>query len=102
MQRLGEFDRRSCSVTTVLEALARYSSLIEPARDRTPQYADFLESAPWRDCDCGICEKVGIQVAIFRGTERNKRRGFHNLHVFSERLSAVTGATPLERTQVLV
>ena len=26
---------------------------------------------------------VGIEVAIFRGTERNKRRGFHNLHVFA-------------------
>jgi hypothetical protein len=25
-------------------------------------------------------------VVLFRGTERNKRRGFHNLHVFSGRL----------------
>jgi hypothetical protein len=25
-------------------------------------------------------------VIIFRGSERNKRRGFHNLHVFRQRL----------------
>jgi len=25
-------------------------------------------------------------VAIFRGSERNKRRGFHNLFVFHQRL----------------
>ena len=28
----------------------------------------------------------GIHVVIFRGTERNKRRGFHNLHIFNHRL----------------
>jgi hypothetical protein len=29
---------------------------------------------------------VGIEVIIFRGAERNKRRGFHNLKVFRETL----------------
>jgi hypothetical protein len=29
---------------------------------------------------------VGIEVAMFRGSERNKRRGFHNMHVFAKRL----------------
>ncbi len=43
---------------------------------------------PWKDCDCAVCQDVGIQVMLFRGTERNKRRGFHNLHVFARRLDA--------------
>ena len=38
---------------------------------------------PWKHCDCAVCRDAGIQVIIFRGTERNKRRGFHNLHVFA-------------------
>ena len=33
-----------------------------------------------------ICEKAGIEIVLFRGAERNKRRGFHNLHVFRQRL----------------
>ena len=49
-------------------------------------YRAVLEAAPWRDCDCDICSDAGIQVMVFRGTERNKRRGFHNLHVFAKRL----------------
>jgi hypothetical protein len=27
-----------------------------------------------------------VEVVLFRGSERNKRRGFHNLVVFYERL----------------
>ena len=33
----------------------------------------------------GLAE-AGIEVVIFRGTERNKRRGFHNLFVFNNLL----------------
>jgi len=53
---------------------------------KLPSYRDLLEAAPWRRCQCGVCQDVGIQVAIFRGTERNKRRGFHNVYVFSASL----------------
>jgi aspartate-semialdehyde dehydrogenase len=35
---------------------------------------------------------VGIDVAVFRGSERNKRRGFHNLCVFRQRLDRTLGA----------
>jgi hypothetical protein len=90
LQRLAQFDRQECSQRTVLDALRAYASLVDPERDRTPQYAEFLDRAPWKDCDCGICNAVGVQVAIFRGTERNKRRGFHNLHVFGQRMAAAS------------
>lgn len=73
-------------VDSVLESLAAYHALFDQ-RDRVEEYRDTLESRPWRDCDCGICERDGIEVAIFRGTERNKRRGFHNVHVFSQELN---------------
>ena len=63
------------------------SQLTHPTRhDRTDAYRDLLTNRPWQHCPCGICATAGIDVAIFRGSERNKRRGFHNLFVFGQRL----------------
>jgi hypothetical protein len=87
LARLAGFDAGKASVKDVLDALSAYAEIVEPERDYSVQHRELLEAAPWRTCDCGICEQVGIQVCIFRGTERNKRRGFHNLCVFSRRLS---------------
>jgi queuine/archaeosine tRNA-ribosyltransferase len=41
-----------------------------------------LEERPWQECGCEICESIGIDVVIFRGNNRNRRRGFHNTYVF--------------------
>ena len=41
-----------------------------------------LEERPWERCRCPICHEIGVEVAIFRGNNRNRRRGFHNVHVF--------------------
>jgi hypothetical protein len=79
---LATYDRDECPIDIPLEALAAYDSFLgEP--DRQGEYWRTLHDRPWRSCGCGICEEVGIQVVIFRGTERNKRRGFHNLFVFN-------------------
>ena len=51
-----------------------------------------LRHGPWESCDCGVCQAAGVEVILFRGTERNKRRGFHNLKIFRERLEPHTGA----------
>jgi hypothetical protein len=85
--RLARFDAGKASVKDVLDALSAYAEIIEPGRDYSVQHRELLEAAPWKTCDCGICQKVGIQICVFRGTERNKRRGFHNLCVFSKRLT---------------
>ena len=61
--------------------------------DRTEQYRATLAARPWRDCRCDLCVAVGIEIIIFRGSERNKRRGFHNLYVFEQRLRAQQGRT---------
>ena len=85
LEALAAYDRDECGVDTPLEALAAYDeSLDEP--DRRGEYWRTLHDQPWRSCLCGICAEVGIQVVIFRGTERNKRRGFHNLFVFNQLL----------------
>jgi hypothetical protein len=86
MRALSAYDRDECDLDTPLAALAAYDSFLgEP--DRQSEYWRTLHDRPWRSCACGICEEVGIQVVVFRGTERNKRRGFHNLFVFNNLLA---------------
>jgi hypothetical protein len=46
------------------------------------EYRELLNARPWERCDCPICEEYGIEVAIFRGNNRNRRRGFHNTRRF--------------------
>lgn len=45
-------------------------------------YRRTLRARPWERCDCPICAEHGIEVAIFRGNNRNRRRGFHNTRRF--------------------
>ncbi|WP_435123805.1 queuine tRNA-ribosyltransferase tRNA-guanine transglycosylase [Halobaculum sp. D14] len=46
------------------------------------EYSRTLRDRPWEECSCPICERMGIDVAIFRRNNRNRRRGFHNIHRF--------------------
>lgn len=48
-------------------------------------YRSALENRPWDGCPCEVCRSIGINVVIFRGAERNRRRGFHNLFVYRDR-----------------
>lgn len=45
-----------------------------------------LEARPWKQCKCRVCTEAGIDTVIFRGSNRNKRRGFHNLFVYHHHL----------------
>ncbi|MNE91357.1 hypothetical protein D3C80_1889590 [compost metagenome] len=57
------------------------------------RYRTTLADKPWRRCGCRICKDVGIEVMIFRASNRNKRRGIHNLAAFK----AVVDALPSTR-----
>ncbi|WP_436347064.1 queuine tRNA-ribosyltransferase tRNA-guanine transglycosylase [Natronorubrum sp. FCH18a] len=50
--------------------------------DKLDGYRRTLEERPWKRCDCPFCEEHGIQICIFRGNNRNRRRGFHNMYRF--------------------
>jgi len=83
LRALRDFDRDKVSVETVLQILEEYDHLITP--DRLPHRERLkrtLEARPWKDCPCEICQRDGIEVIIFRGNNRNRRRGFHNTYVF--------------------
>jgi hypothetical protein len=50
-----------------------------------------LAAKPWSSCPCDVCRTLGYHVILFRGAERNRRRGFHNLWVFYRRLRRELG-----------
>lgn len=88
LQALAAFDRDELSVDRVVDCLSTYAELYDAGgKDRTGVYREALVDRPWRDCKCDICNKLGIHVIIFRGAERNRRRGFHNLYVFKKNLA---------------
>ena len=86
LRLLRDYDCGKAPVQTVLDALSSYQEIFDGRRDYSQAYRKTLEQSPWKECPCGICERVGIDVAIFRGSERNKRRGFHNVYAFRQRL----------------
>jgi hypothetical protein len=57
----------------------------------TERITPMLSKQPWKKCDCKICSEIGIEVAIFRGNNRNRRRGVHNLFVYGNRLRELKG-----------
>jgi hypothetical protein len=86
LQALRGYDAGEVKIARVIGALQAYEELFDGRKDYTDAYSETLEEAPWKKCSCGICAKAGINVIIFRGSERNKRRGFHNLYAFRQRL----------------
>lgn len=82
LDALHLYGRREISLDETLEIVLRYDELVdrnEKKEKNLPEsYRKTLEARPWEKCICPICSQIGIDVAIFRGTNRNKRRGIHN------------------------
>jgi hypothetical protein len=97
---LRAMDRGECTVEEALDAVIAYEDVIGVKKSYRTYYAETLTAAPWRSCRCGLCETHGVEMAIFRASERNKRRGFHNLSVLAEKMRTLrpTDASILERT----
>jgi hypothetical protein len=91
LRLLREYDAGSVPLEDVLHALQEYSEIWDGKVNREDAYRRTLEDQPWRYCRCELCRALGIDIAVFRGSERNKRRGFHNLYVFRQRLRAQLG-----------
>jgi len=98
---LRRFDREDLSLEDTVGSVSAYLRVFLSTNYRTPASLDkamhtanvrlarTLKAAPWRHCSCKICREVGIEVMIFRTSNRNKRRGFHNLHVYYEHLKRI-------------
>lgn len=87
LTQLRAFDAGDCSSRAALATVQEYEHLIDPGkRSYLTGYEKLLNDAPWKSCDCNLCQTHGVDIAIFRGTERNKRRGFHNIAVLSRKI----------------
>ena len=85
LELLRKYQMRRVKVATVLDALINYDELLLREWDgniNRDEYREVLEARPWEKCGCEICKGIGIDVVIFRGCNRNKRRGLHNMKVF--------------------
>lgn len=94
------YDRGQISIGTALEVLHEYDQLITPDRpDNLELLRHTLEAMPWKHCACDICRKDGIDVIIFRGNNRNRRRGFHNTYAFYQLFQRAVAGEQIVLTQ---
>ena len=90
LEAIRRFDQGQIAVEETLDVIEEYDQLITPdRRDTRPLLRATLEDAPWKSCPCDICREDGVDVIIFRGNNRNRRRGFHNVFVFYRLLQRV-------------
>lgn len=86
LDALNRFDRDDAGLEETLVALIEYERFCGAKRDHREVYREVLTDRPWKNCKCEICTKLGIHVIVFRGAERNRRRGFHNVWMLRQRL----------------
>ena len=103
LKELRDFDRGSSTLDATLNAVMDYHQFLIRGDSTSTEKQDqlltktaaliqrTLEHQPWKHCDCDICRDVGVEVIIFRSSNRNKRRGFHNLAVYHRHLGKVLG-----------
>jgi hypothetical protein len=82
LEKLRMYDKDQIDLESVLKVLSKFNKAIGGRPELINYYRRTLEEKPWKSCDCPICKSIGIEVVIFRGNNRNRRRGFHNTYVF--------------------
>ncbi len=87
LESLLQYAQTRRNLGSVLKNLAEYELIHDAKRNHSEVYRETLTDRPWERCPCDVCKALGIHVIIFRGAERNRRRGFHNLFVTYSKLS---------------
>ena len=86
LKAVRAYDKGSLDLETTLETLLEIDKIEQYNYDQHKMlYRRVLEDQPWKKCTCEICRDLGVEVIIFRGNDRNRRRGFHNTYVFYKR-----------------
>jgi len=95
---LRQYAARKVNIDDTLTSILDYSrtfyiakKLSDPKIESTInalslEYRRTLEDRPWEKCKCPICKECSIEVLIFRASNRNKRRGIHNIKVFHDHI----------------
>lgn len=101
LTKLRMYDQGKVEIEETLDAILNYSRPILWTKTATSEsidkkvatlaenYRTILEQKPWKKCKCNICKTASVDVAIFRASNRNKRRGIHNLDAFYKHLQTL-------------
>jgi len=91
LDTIRDYDINKASLEETLFALENYEKIF---KDKVPidRYKDILSSKYWQICQCEICQTAKIETIIFRNSNRNRRRGFHNLWQFQRELEELREA----------
>ena len=103
LDTIRAFDNGEAEVEETLSSLMNYSGPLLIGKDEfltekdikkrnrlEESYRRTLETKPWKKCSCAICSKIGVEVIIFRGSNRNRRRGFHNLEIYHQHVKLMS------------
>lgn len=113
LNSLRAFDRGEADLEETLHHVLVYSApLVEekPYEDcqnsvalarLAERYRITLTEKPWKQCSCKICQDAAIDVIIFRGSNRNKRRGIHNLAVYQDHIERLDLKRAVEKSDNL-
>lgn len=101
MKAVVAVDEGRMEVADAVKIIEAYDRLIGEDREwMHEEYRRTLEAKPWKHCPCDICRQWGVQVMVFRGNNRNRRRGFHNTYVFYRLMQkGLLGESPAFKTQ---
>ena len=87
---LREYEKGRLPLNDTLDKVMEYDDLLlrnsNDGQSLRKKYEITLIDRPWEKCDCAFCRSNGIDSLIFRGSNRNKRRGFHNTWLFNNYL----------------
>jgi len=86
IEGLHAYDQGKLPLNDLLEILKAYENIWHGEKDDSEKYRETLEEMPWKKCNCTLCKRLGIHIVLFRGAERNRSRGFHNLYILRKRL----------------
>jgi len=98
LQTLRDYDKGLADYEATISALSNYlrltlSGSIASTEELEKEVAKSIRlitptliDKPWKKCQCSICQSAGVETIIFRASNRNKRRGFHNLGVYHRHL----------------
>jgi hypothetical protein len=81
LSSIREYARGQGDLHTTTRSIMKYGEAVPTVRpEMKGDYERTLRDRPWESCGCEICRTAGVEALIFRGNNRNRRRGFHNVY----------------------
>jgi len=82
LKAVRDYADHKLKLTDCMKSLIVYEEEFSGNEKYYPLFEETLRDRPWEKCTCNICKKLGVEVVLLRGNNRNRRRGFHNTYVF--------------------